>query len=158
MLKLCSASPSRWSLPPPATDSAPSRPRGSRALPRFIYLNNVATAALSCRAMPYARYTPRPPLSGAVACLWYWKDAPQGHSKEQLMPNGEASIIFNLREEPLRIYSAQDHSRFENYPRHRTPQSRAAFLTALQKTSPKSFPKFRFLQSPATGSAHNGSH
>lgn len=61
------------------------------------------------------RYTPRPPLSAFVNCLWYWEGAPQTHTKERLLPNGECSIIFNLLEEPIRIYDAQNLSRYNSY-------------------------------------------
>jgi AraC-like DNA-binding protein len=47
--------------------------------------------------------------------LWYWEGAPQTHSKERLLPNGEAAIIFNLRNDPVRIYDAQELSRYSSY-------------------------------------------
>jgi len=49
-------------------------------------------------------YSPAGPLAHLVQCFWYWEGAPQTHSKERLMPNGEPTIIFNLREDPIRIY------------------------------------------------------
>ncbi|MDQ2842257.1 MAG: hypothetical protein M3Y72_14685 [Acidobacteriota bacterium] len=36
-------------------------------------------------------------------------------SKEKLLPNGESSIIFTLRDEPIRIYDAQDLTRYDSY-------------------------------------------
>ena len=63
----------------------------------------------------HRRHIPQPPLSGLVSCLWYWEGEPSNHRLERLLPNGEPSIIFNLREEPLRIYEAQDVSRFRSY-------------------------------------------
>ena len=65
--------------------------------------------------MPLQRYIPGPPLSAFIQCLWYWEGAPQTHSKERLLPNGEAAIIFNLRDAPLRIYDAQDISKYTSY-------------------------------------------
>ena len=65
--------------------------------------------------MEQLRQTPRPPLSNFVQCLWYWEGVPQTHQKERLLPNGEFSIIFNLREEPIRIYDSQDLSRYSTY-------------------------------------------
>jgi AraC-like DNA-binding protein len=65
--------------------------------------------------MIHCRYIPQPPLSALVNCLWYWEGAPKTHAKERLLPNGEASIIFNLRDEPIRTYDAQDISRFHTY-------------------------------------------
>ena len=66
--------------------------------------------------MPVARkYKPRPPLSALIGCLWYWEGAPQTHSRERLLPNGEPAIIFNLREEPIRLYDAPDFTDFASY-------------------------------------------
>ena len=65
--------------------------------------------------MPGRRYVPGQPISSFIQCLWYWEGAPTTHSKERLLPNGEPAIIFNLREEPIRIYDAQDLKRFEDY-------------------------------------------
>ncbi len=65
--------------------------------------------------MNYALHRPGGLLQGLVACFWYWEGAPQGHAQEQLMPNDEASIIFNLREDPIRIYESQHRDRFQSY-------------------------------------------
>jgi AraC-like DNA-binding protein len=65
--------------------------------------------------MQVRRYTPRAPLSAFVDCLWYAEGAPQTHSKERLLPNGEPAIIFNLRDDPIRVYDAQDVNRFRSY-------------------------------------------
>jgi AraC-like DNA-binding protein len=61
------------------------------------------------------RHVPGPPLSPLVKCFWYCEGAPQTHNQERLMPNGEPSIVFNLRDDPLRLYDAQDLDRFECY-------------------------------------------
>ncbi len=61
------------------------------------------------------RYIPRPPLSAFVACLWYSEGAPDTHVKERLLPNGEAAIIFNLCDDPLRISDAQNIARYNSY-------------------------------------------
>ncbi len=66
-------------------------------------------------AMQYRRFAPRGPLSGFVNCLWYSEGAPQTHSKERLLPNGEPAIIFNLRDDPFRIYDAEDANRHTSY-------------------------------------------
>jgi AraC-like DNA-binding protein len=60
-------------------------------------------------------HTPAAPLASFVKCLWYWEGAPQTHAKERLMPNGEASLVFNLRNEPIRIYDADNLTRYESY-------------------------------------------
>jgi AraC-like DNA-binding protein len=56
---------------------------------------------------------PPAPLSQLVQCFWYCEGAPLTHSKERLMPTGEACIIFNLRDEPIRIYDWKNPDRFE---------------------------------------------
>ncbi|MFZ0591494.1 MAG: helix-turn-helix domain-containing protein [Bryobacteraceae bacterium] len=61
------------------------------------------------------KYFPKPPLAGFIQCLWYWEGAPGPHTKERLLPNGEPAIIFNLRNEPIRIYDAQNIALYESY-------------------------------------------
>ncbi len=65
--------------------------------------------------MRYLRYTPRPPLSALVGCLWYSEGAPRTHARERLLPNGQPALIFNLRDDAIRIYDAQDVARYESY-------------------------------------------
>lgn len=65
--------------------------------------------------MQVRRYRPRPPLAAFVGCLWYSEGAPQTHSKERLLPNGEPAIIFNLRDGPIRLYDSQDLDRCSTY-------------------------------------------
>jgi AraC-like DNA-binding protein len=55
---------------------------------------------------------PAPPLASFIRCFWYWEGAPQPHTRERLMPNGEASIVFNLRDEEMRLYDADHPERF----------------------------------------------
>ena len=57
---------------------------------------------------------PAPPLSSFIRCFWYAEGAPQPHARERLLPNGEASIVFNLRDEEMRLYDAYDSSRFSS--------------------------------------------
>jgi len=57
-------------------------------------------------------HIPKPPLAFLVRCFWYWEGAPQPHARERLMPNGEATIVFNLREEEMRLYDADDPERY----------------------------------------------
>jgi AraC-like DNA-binding protein len=66
--------------------------------------------------MPIHLYTPQPPLSRFVQCFWYWEiTEPPAHAYERLLPNGEPTIIFNLREDAIRIYHSEDISRFNTY-------------------------------------------
>jgi AraC-like DNA-binding protein len=63
----------------------------------------------------HCKYIPQPPLSAFVLCFWYWQGAPETHSKERLLPNGEVAIIFNLRDDPIRVYDAEDITRYSCY-------------------------------------------
>lgn len=40
--------------------------------------------------------------------------APRAHTRERLLPNGEASVVFNLRDDEMRLYNADDPRRFES--------------------------------------------
>jgi AraC-like DNA-binding protein len=44
------------------------------------------------------------PLGALVGCLWYWEGAPGPHLQERLLPNGEAAMILNLRDDAIAIY------------------------------------------------------
>ena len=59
-------------------------------------------------------FIPGPPLAPFIQCFWYWEGAPQSHARERLMPNGEAAIVFNLRDEPMRLYDADDFNRYDS--------------------------------------------
>jgi AraC-like DNA-binding protein len=61
------------------------------------------------------KYVPRAPLASLVKCFWYWEGAPQTHTQERLMPNGEASIVFNLCDDPIRIYEGDALERYGSY-------------------------------------------
>jgi AraC-like DNA-binding protein len=65
--------------------------------------------------MPSRQYAPGAPLSSFVKCFWYWQGEPLKYTKERLMPNGEACVIFNLRAEPIRIYDPENLDRYRSY-------------------------------------------
>ena len=65
--------------------------------------------------MFYRRYTPPPPLSAFVDCLWYSEGFEGTHRQERLLPNGESGIVFDLREEPVRIYSPSNTESFDSF-------------------------------------------
>jgi AraC-like DNA-binding protein len=66
--------------------------------------------------MAFIRYKPGSILRRFVACFWYFEgDGQQGHTHERLMPNGEATIIINLREDAIRVYHPTDLNRFETF-------------------------------------------
>jgi AraC-like DNA-binding protein len=49
--------------------------------------------------MEYRRYTPPPPLSAFVGCIWYSEGLQGKHERERLLPNGESCIVIDLRED-----------------------------------------------------------
>jgi AraC-like DNA-binding protein len=57
-------------------------------------------------------HIPAPPLASFVRCFWYWEGMPHPHARERLMPNGEAAIVFNLRDDEMRLYNADDLDRY----------------------------------------------
>ena len=61
------------------------------------------------------KFVARPPLSAFVKCFWYSAGAPETHAKERLMPNGEPNIVFTLRDDPIRVYDAEDLTRYRSY-------------------------------------------
>ena len=65
--------------------------------------------------MFYRRYTPPPPLAALVNCIWYSEGFEGTHERERLLPNGESGIVFDLREEPVRIYSPDTPDSFESF-------------------------------------------
>jgi AraC-like DNA-binding protein len=65
--------------------------------------------------MFYRRYTPSPPLAAFVDCIWYSEGLQGTHERERLLPNGESGIVFDLREEPVLIYDAQEIGKFVTY-------------------------------------------
>jgi len=65
--------------------------------------------------MFYCRYTPPPPLAALVDCIWYSEGFEGTHERERLLPNGESGIVFDLREEPVRIYSPDKPDSFQSF-------------------------------------------
>jgi AraC-like DNA-binding protein len=62
--------------------------------------------------MVYRSYTPPPPLAAFVSCIWYSEGLQGTHERERLLPNGESGIVFDLREEPVRIYDGLEIGKF----------------------------------------------
>lgn len=65
--------------------------------------------------MVFRQHVPSAPLCDFVRCFWYSEGAPQTHAKERLMPNVEPTIVFSLREDAMRIYDANDQTRYHSY-------------------------------------------
>jgi AraC-like DNA-binding protein len=60
-------------------------------------------------------YAPPPLLCSFVKLFWYWQGGPPTHSKERLMPNGEPSIVFNLRDDPIQLYGPDNLNQSRSY-------------------------------------------
>jgi AraC-like DNA-binding protein len=84
-----------------------------RGAPVF-FLHKVAGFRQSGRQsrIVHRLHIPAPPLASLVRCFWYSEGAPGPHRRERLMPNGEASIVFTLRDEEMRLYDADHPDRF----------------------------------------------
>jgi AraC-like DNA-binding protein len=61
--------------------------------------------------MPGCRYRPEGALAALVECLWYWEGAPGPHLQERLLPQAQAAMILNLRDEPIAIYEDEGGER-----------------------------------------------
>jgi AraC-like DNA-binding protein len=72
----------------------------------------VKSGNLATGRIVYRLHIPAAPLASFVRCFWYSEGAPQPHTRERLMPNGEASIVFTLRDDEMRLYDADDPDRF----------------------------------------------
>ena len=62
--------------------------------------------------MPGCRYKPQGMLAALVECLWYWEGAPAPHLQERLLPQAQAAMILNLRDEPIAIYEDEGGAQF----------------------------------------------
>jgi AraC-like DNA-binding protein len=49
---------------------------------------------------------PVPPLSDFIENLWIYEGYSSPHSKERILPSGTFELVFNLRDDELRIYKA----------------------------------------------------
>jgi AraC-like DNA-binding protein len=65
--------------------------------------------------MASQKHTPAGLLSEFVDCFWYWQGAPLTHTRERLLPNGECSIIVNLRDDAICVYDAEDTNRYTSH-------------------------------------------
>ena len=62
-------------------------------------------------------HTPAAPLSAFIHCFWYWESDPQPHAKKNSCQTAEPAIIFNLRDQPIRIYDPADLNKYQSYGR-----------------------------------------
>lgn len=56
-------------------------------------------------------YSPPPPLSAYVTCMWYRRGAIPGRKREYSMPTGNADLVINLCADRIRVFeSASDQT------------------------------------------------
>ena len=60
-------------------------------------------------------YVPRPPLSAFIEFFWLYEGDQSTFKMERRLPDGAASLIINLRADPIRIYDRYAPERFEGY-------------------------------------------
>ena len=56
-------------------------------------------------------YTPRAPLCELIEDFWLYEGYAGEHLHERILPSGTFEIVFNLREDELRIYDPSNHER-----------------------------------------------
>jgi AraC-like DNA-binding protein len=64
----------------------------------------------------YLCHNPRPPLSAIIKCFWYSEGFVGSHARERLLPSGESSIIFDLRQAPICIFDGISSSLLQAFP------------------------------------------
>ncbi|MGH9592190.1 MAG: DUF6597 domain-containing transcriptional factor, partial [Bryobacteraceae bacterium] len=57
-------------------------------------------------------HSPQPPLSEFIYKFWLFEGYTAPHAKERLLPDGTVQLIFNLKEDRVRVY---DRNGGENY-------------------------------------------
>lgn len=61
--------------------------------------------------MRFRLYRPGPPLSNFVENFWLCEGYASPHLQERILPTGTFGLVFSLRDEELRIYTARDPDR-----------------------------------------------
>ena len=61
--------------------------------------------------MLFRSYKPSPPLSDFIENFWLYQRYESPHFKERIFPSGTFELVFNLRDDELRIYKAAQPAR-----------------------------------------------
>jgi AraC-like DNA-binding protein len=56
--------------------------------------------------MLFRTHIPGPPLSELIYDFWLYEDYEGSHPRERILPSGTFEMVFNLREDELRVYGA----------------------------------------------------
>jgi AraC-like DNA-binding protein len=62
--------------------------------------------------MPFLHRVPRPPLDAFIESIWVYRNDPQPHALERVLPNGAAQLIVNLKEDETRLYDPEHPHRY----------------------------------------------
>lgn len=69
-----------------------------------MLVRGAAAFVSSWRRMTYLVHRPEPPLDAHVDYLWLYEGAAPDGSLERVLPQGSFELVFNLKEEPRRLY------------------------------------------------------
>jgi AraC-like DNA-binding protein len=64
--------------------------------------------------MLYRSHTPAPPLADLIERFWSCSDAPS-HDRERIVPSGTVELVFNLRDDEIRIYDPLRPDQFKRF-------------------------------------------
>jgi AraC-like DNA-binding protein len=65
--------------------------------------------------MLFRLYRPFPPLSDFIENFWLYDGYESSHLRERILPSGTFELVFNLRDDELRIYKAAHPNRCEPF-------------------------------------------
>ncbi len=65
--------------------------------------------------MLFRSYKPSPPLSDFIENFWLYDGYESPHFQERILPSGTFELVFNLRDDELRIYNAARPDRCETF-------------------------------------------
>jgi AraC-like DNA-binding protein len=65
--------------------------------------------------MLFRIYRPAAPLNPFIEDFWSYDDYVSPHSGERILPSGTFELVFNLRDDDLRIYDATNAGRFRRF-------------------------------------------
>jgi AraC-like DNA-binding protein len=68
------------------------------------------------KAMELRVRRPRPPLSQFVHVFWSFQGESPSCHLERLLPDGSIELVINLREDCVRVYDREDHSKVQTFP------------------------------------------
>ena len=66
--------------------------------------------------MRFRSHKPSRPLSDFVENFWLCDGYTPPHLQERILPTGTFELVFNLRDEELRVYTARDPDRCSRFP------------------------------------------